>query len=193
MSERFRLLFVCTANICRSPIAAELTRLKLRSAARPDAGQVVASSAGVRGYDGADMDPRALAALRSLGVLPTGFASRPLTRPLVTEADLILTAERRHRAAVVTLHPGSHATVFTIREFARLVRDVDPGRLPDNGVVTRAGALVREAARLRGFAPPRTPADDDIADPYGGSAADFHTCAAAIDVALNRPLRLILA
>lgn len=139
------------------------------------------------------MDPRALGALRSVGVLPTGFMSRLLTVPLAAEADLILTAERHHRAAVVALHPRAHATTFTILEFARLVRDVDPGKLPGGGVVARAGALVREAARQRGRTPPAAPEDDDIADPYRGSAEAFHACTATIDVALSRPLNLILA
>jgi low molecular weight protein-tyrosine phosphatase len=191
---RFRLLFVCTANICRSPMAAELAGLRVRSAAGPDAARrIVADSAGIHGFDGAGMDPRALAALRSLGALPTGFASRRLTAALVAEADLILTAERHHRAAAVALRPRAHATAFTILEFARLVRDVDPGGLPDDGVVARARALVRETAQLRGCAPPAAePADDDITDPFGGPAEEFHTCAAIIDAALDRSLGLIL-
>ena len=190
VTERFRLLFVCTANICRSPMAAELTRLKLQAAARPDTRHLEVSSSGIHGRDGAAMDPCAVAVLRSLGGHPIGFAARMLRVPLLAEADLVLTAERRHRAAAVALCPRSHAKVFTILEFARLVGDVDPAGLPEGGVVSRARSLVREAARMRGVLPPGPV--DDIADPYGRPAEDFRACAAAIEKALERPLRLIL-
>jgi protein-tyrosine phosphatase len=106
--------------------------------------------------------------------------------PLMVAADLVLTAERRHRAAAVALHPQSHAKVFTILEFARLVRHVEPGRLPGEGVAARALSLVREACRMRGMFPPG-PAGDDIADPYRRPAKDYRTCAAAIERGLDRP------
>jgi protein-tyrosine phosphatase len=190
--EEFRLLFVCTANICRSPMAAELTRLKVRAAARSGAEGLLVSSAGTHGHDGAEMDPGAAAVLRSLGGQTIGFSARTVTVPLMAAADLVLTAERRHRAVAATLHPRSHAKVFTILEFARLVHRVDPGRLPDEGIVPRTVSLVREAARMRGMCPPGPP-DEDIADPYQRAAEDYRACATAIERALDRPLRLILS
>jgi protein-tyrosine phosphatase len=138
------------------------------------------------------MDPRAIAVLGSLGAYPAGFSARTLTEPLMAAAHLVLTAQRRHRAAAVALHPRSHTKTFTILQFARLVRHVNPNRLPESGVVSRTQSLVREAARLRGASPPPASVEDDIADPYGRSAKDFHTCAAIIDAALDQPLRLIL-
>jgi protein-tyrosine phosphatase len=189
---KFRLLFVCTANICRSPIAAELALLRIGAAVRPDAVDVVVGSAGVQGHAGAAMDPRADTVLRSLGARPAGFVSRLLTVPLAAEADLVLTAQRLHRAAVVALHPRSHAKVFTILEFSRLVQHVDPDRLPGDGVVPRARSLVGAAARLRGVIPPAA-TDDDIADPFGRPAEHYRACAAVIGVALDRPLGLILS
>jgi protein-tyrosine phosphatase len=190
--QQFHLLFVCTANICRSPMAAELTRLRLRAAARSDEEDIVVSSAGTHGHDGADMDLRAAAVLRSLGGQTIGFSARTVSVPLLTAADLVLTAERRHRAAAAALHPRSHAKMFTILEFARLTRQVAPGRLSGEDVVPRARSLVREAARMRGMCPPG-PSDEDIADPYQGPAEDYRACAAAIGRALDLPLRHILS
>jgi protein-tyrosine phosphatase len=188
--DQFHLLFVCTANICRSPIAAELTRRRIQAAVRPDARQVTVSSAGTHGHDGAAMDQRAGAALRSLGAHPAGFAARTLTASLAA-ADLVLTAQRMHRAAVVALRPRSHGSVFTILEFARLVREVDADRLPADGVVPRARALVRAAAGRRGLFPVAAD-DDDIADPYGKPLEDYLACAKVIELALDRPLDVIL-
>jgi protein-tyrosine phosphatase len=185
-------LFVCTANICRSPIAAELARRKIQAAARPDTTLVVVGSAGTHGLDGAAMDPRAVAALRSLSRHPADFSSRLLTSDLMATSDLVLTAQRRHRAAAIALHPRSHPKVFTIREFARLVQHVDPDRLPRDSAVPRAQALIRAAARLRGVVPPSS-TNEDITDPYGRPAEDYLACAEAIDAALDLPLRLIFA
>ncbi|GAA0351156.1 hypothetical protein NE235_23635 [Actinoallomurus spadix] len=188
--ERFQLLFVCTANICRSPMAAELTRLRCEAAAR--SGDVIVGSAGTHGHDGAGIDPGAAAVLRLRGGRTTGFSARTLTESLLAAADLVLTAERRHRAAAAALHPRSHARVFTILEFARLTRQVPPDRLSGESVAARARSLVREAARMRGTCPPGPP-DEDIADPYRGPAEGYHACAAAIEEGLDLPLRRILS
>lgn len=189
--ERFHLLFVCTANVCRSPMAAELTRLKVKAAACPEADGLIVDSAGTRGHDGAGMDPGAAAVLHSRGGYTADFRARTVTAPLIAEADLVLTADRRQRAESLALHPRSHAKVFTILEFARLVRHVDPGRLADDGVASSAASLVREAARMRGRCPPG-PTHEDIADPYQGPDEEYRACAATIEKALDRPLKLIL-
>ncbi|GAA4604530.1 protein-tyrosine-phosphatase [Actinoallomurus liliacearum] len=191
--ERFHLLFVCTANICRSPIAAELTRLKIRTTGRSDGSRLAVSSAGTRGRDGAAMDPRAVALLRSLGGDTAGFSARAVTAAVAATADLVLTAERRHLEAVVACRPASHSRVFTILEFARLVDRLDAGRLTGTCVVSRAVSLVREAARTRGLTPPGAAGADDIPDPYQRSDGEYRACATAIDRALDRPLRYILS
>lgn len=191
--DRFHLLFVCTANICRSPIAAELARQRIRTAGRSDGPGLLVSSAGTRGHDGAAMDPRAVALLHSQGGRTAGFSARAVTAALMATADLVLTAERRHLEAVVAFRPESHSRVFTILEFARLVDHLDPGRLTGACVVSRAVSLVREAARMRGVTPPGAPGADDITDPYQRSDEDYRACAVAIDRALDRTLRYILS
>jgi Protein-tyrosine-phosphatase len=187
--DRFRLLFVCTANICRSPMAEQLARARLRAAGVP-AAEVDVGSAGVHGHDGAAMDPRAVAALAARGVRPDGFTARTLTAPMVAEADLVLTAQRRHRAAAVTLVPPAHAKVFTILEFAELARHVDEARLGAGGPGARGRELVRHAAKLRGVIPPGE-TGDDIPDPYGGPGHAFADCVRIIESALTEPLRLL--
>src|SRR4051794_10178302 len=105
--KEVRLLFVCTANICRSPMAAGPPRLRLRAAALSAEEDIRGSSAGTHGHEGADMDPEAAAVLRSLGGRTMGFSARTVTVPLLATADLVLTAERRHRAAAAALYPRS--------------------------------------------------------------------------------------
>lgn len=191
--DRFHLLFVCTANICRSPIAAELARLRIRAAGPLAEPRLLVSSAGTLGRDGAAMDPRADALLRSLGVRPAAFSARTVTAALVATADLVLTAERRHLEAVVELRPGSHSRTFTILEFARLVDRLDPRRITGACVVSRAVSLVREAALTRGTTPPALPGADDIPDPHRRTDEEYRACAATIERALRRPFRSILS
>lgn len=188
--ERFHLLFVCTANICRSPIAAELARVKIKAGTtEADARRLVVGSAGTHGHEGAPMDPGAAEVLRPYGSRTTHFSARGVTPPLVAAADLVLTAERRHRKEVVALWPRAHARVFTLTEFARLSGHVE--RLPREDVIARAAALVRAVARLRGRVPPQ-PGEEDIADPHLGPIEGYRACGETIERALERPLLLIL-
>ncbi len=62
---------------------------------------------------------------------------------------------------------------FTLKEFTRLVRAIDPATLPplEDGVVERARALVRAAAALRGWLLAPTAEADEAFDPYGAPSA----------------------
>ena len=94
------VLFVCTANICRSPFM-ELTA---RHLAGPDA-TVVFSSAGTHGFREHPMDAVMADTLEPRGIATDTFLSRPLTATMVHEADLVLTAEGTHRTFILDDHP----------------------------------------------------------------------------------------
>lgn len=166
--DEFRVLFVCTANICRSPMAEGLVREAVRRSSRPDADEVVGESAGVAAREGAPMEPRAVTALRDAGGDPGGFRARALRPAMVLDADLVLTASRDHRAEVLAQEPSAMGRTFTMLEFARLVRDArDAGMVPDpydtglggplGGAADRRVTGRRAAGRHRsgGEAPPR--------------------------------------
>jgi len=183
----FRVLHVCTGNICRSPMAEHLMRAGL--AARGVDGVVVAS-AGTRGLEGEPVQEHALAELAGRAVTAEAFRARRLLAEHVAEADLVLGATRAHRAAAVTLVPRAAARTFTLREHDRLLSRVDPADLPADPV-ERARALAAAAAAQRGLVRPDRPEDDDVADPYGGPASAYPPCAALIDQSLQRWLDLL--
>ena len=191
MSERFRVLHVCTGNICRSPMAEALMRagLEERLGERAAAFEVV--SAGTMGFEGSGMEPFALATLTGLGVDGSAFRARELLRDHVESADLVLAATREHRAAAVVLHPRASSRTFTVRELDRLSAQVDPAELPTGDLVERGRALVRAVASKRGLVPPASPRDDDVEDPYRGPEAGFRTTAALLQASLQRPLDLL--
>ena len=116
--NRFRILAVCTANICRSPMVEILLRQRLD----PEVFEV--ASAGVQGWREAPVDSMVVLELERLGARADGFASRALEAEMVNNADLILTATRDHRSVVLGRYPEALRRTFTLREFAELVEDM---------------------------------------------------------------------
>ncbi len=185
----FRVLHVCTGNICRSPMAEHLMLVGLEQ--RGVQG-ISVGSAGTRGFHGEPMQPFALSTLASYDVDGADFRARELVAEHVAAADLVLTASREHRGAVVVLQPRASARTFTLREFARLTCVVDPAELPSGDTAERARALVRAAAGNRGLVPPASPQDDDLEDPYRAPESAFRSCAALVQQALKGPLDLLV-
>ncbi|MEZ0092436.1 hypothetical protein [Streptacidiphilus sp. EB129] len=199
----FQLRFVCTANLCRSPLAERIAVLRAPPTAATQPWLVV-TSAGTDARGGMPMHPLAARQLREIGADPAGFSSRRLTAAMVAEDDLVLTADLAQRDAVVALCPAASRRTFLIGEFARLAqhpqvpvdRSAAPtvGRPPTDTPDNQADAarrLVATAARYRGRVPWHEPAMDEIADP-DGSEATVTACARQIDRAVTQ-IVLILA
>lgn len=175
-ADGFRILVVCTANICRSPLVAQLLARRLTERLGTGATRVQVSSAGVRALAGHGMDPSMARLLQGYGGTSEGFRSRQLDERLARGADLVLTATRDHRAAVVTLAPAALRRTFTIREMARLAGLIDVSSLPRDPV-ERLRALVAAVWPLRGTSVPPHPGGDDVADPHGGPSHAYSTAA----------------
>jgi protein-tyrosine phosphatase len=172
----FEVLTVCTGNICRSPYA----QLLLQAAYGEDWG---VESAGTGAWAGEPMDPRMVGiageAISAGSIIPDGHRARVLTADHVREADLILTADREHRRAVVTLVPSASARTFTMPEFDRLLADAAANELIAPGAGYRE--IVETTHYRRGIAPPpEAPEADDIADPYGGTDDEYRAAARRI-------------
>ena len=186
----FRVLHVCTGNICRSPLGEHLMREGLRARLGDGADAFVVESAGTWGHTGAPMEPFALSTLASYGYDGSAFTARELVAEHVAGADLVLGATREHRAAAVLLQPRAARKTFTLREFDRLLSAVDPASLPTGDRVERAHAIVAAAAANRGLVRPERPDDDDVTDPYQGPESGFVTCGVLLQDTLQRPLDL---
>jgi len=97
------ILFVCTGNICRSPLAAGLLRHMLPTALRRSAH---VHSAGTHGLDGEPATPFAVQAAAAMGVDITGHRARSLDPEMVRQADIILAMEPFHRDIIVRALPS---------------------------------------------------------------------------------------
>lgn len=189
----FRILHVSTGNVCRSPITERLHRhaLELRLGGAHSGGLMV-ESAGTWGHEGAPMEAHAATVLTDYGADPAGFIGRELLDEHVIRADLVLTATRDHRAQVISMGHSAGLRTFTLKEFNRLVRAIDPATLPepdpdlpDGGLVERARALVGAAAALRGWLLAPNPESDEVYDPYGAPITFFRSIGDEINQALD--------
>jgi protein-tyrosine-phosphatase len=107
------VLFVCTGNICRSPLAEAL--LQREVAAREMDGVRVAS-AGTGAWDGAPASEGAYLIGLEHDLDLSAHRARLLTRDMVRSADLVFTMSRHHRARVQELEP--EARVVLLGEYA---------------------------------------------------------------------------
>jgi sulfate adenylyltransferase len=147
--DPIRVLFVCTANICRSPYL----ELRARQLFGPDAG-VEVSSAGTDGFDAAPVSDTMAAEFARWDTEVDGFRSRPATGELIDAADLVLTAEAAHRTRLLEERPAAFRKIFTLGQFVASAEAADPD--------------LHGRALLDALSSRRVPAspDHDIADPY---------------------------
>lgn len=164
--QRFAVLAVCTANICRSPMIEILLRARLHDT------RFEVASAGVRGWDRKPMDSMAAMELMRLGHSASTFRSHAIDSYLVDSADLILTATREHRSDVLSMNPQALRRSFTLVEFAALTSLVE-GDSP--------AELVAQAAQRRSLAPAKA----DVKDPYRRGPDVHRATADQIDAAVT--------
>lgn len=182
-----RILFVCTGNTCRSPMAEGM----LRKLARDRGLDVEVRSAGVAAMQGASISRHAEAVLRDRGIKDP-FESTPLYAELAKWADLILTLTQGHKRQVIHSFPETADKIFTLKEYV----EEDASILAALEEFRRLAAD-RELARALGKEWPaeqqrrldelhlQLPAFD-ISDPFGGSRADYDRTAAEISAALEK-------
>ena len=106
------ILFVCTGNICRSPMAEGLFRH-----ASKGRGDYRVLSAGVGAMDGLPPSENAVRALKELGIDISQQRSRMLTADLVHRADYIFGMTHSHVDAIMLLYPHAAEKTFLLREF----------------------------------------------------------------------------
>ncbi|WP_206051914.1 adenylyl-sulfate kinase [Nocardioides ferulae] len=163
-ADPLHVLFVCTANICRSPFMEH----RARQLAGPGA-HLEFASAGTHGFRDHAMDDVMAQALTARGGDATAFRSRPLTPELLDAADLVVTAESTHRAFILDEHPATFRKVFTLGQLAEAVKAGDPA--------LSGRELVAAVGNRRGAADPAL----DVADPYARGPEAAERAAAHID------------
>lgn len=179
-ADAVRVLFVCNANECRSPLAQWGFVAALR--AHGMSARFAVASAGVRATPGRPM-LRECAARLDTGA-PEGFRSRAVTAELLVDADVVVTMTRAELAEVLRLRPQALRRAVTLVELARCAGLPDGPTAPDPA--TRLVELVGWTIRHRGQSGPFGRSEDDIPDPVGQSRAVFDRTVDAIARCLDR-------
>ncbi|MCU0706762.1 MAG: Sua5/YciO/YrdC/YwlC family protein [Pirellula sp.] len=116
--SQYVILFVCTGNTCRSPMAAALMRRKIQDQfGKEFDGQsipIVAVSAGVSAFGGDPASHGALQAIQNYGCSLQDHQSTQLNSWLVEQSDLILAMGQRHRSVIVSQWPDVASKVHLI-------------------------------------------------------------------------------
>lgn len=157
-----RVLVVCTANICRSPVAAALIEDGVSGSG------IRVHSAGTRAVAGSRPTPEAVEFVKArTGSAPTSRGT-PLIPAQVLAAGLVLTMTERQRGEVVDLVPSALRRVFTLRQFVRL-----SPLLPAGAEYSGLADLAEAAAACRPLAQRPPAGADDVPDPYGGTPSRY--------------------
>ena len=106
------ILFVCTGNVCRSPMAEGIFRHTTRGR-----GDFQVYSAGIGAVDGQPPTPHAVMAMLEVGMDISDQRSRALTADLVRQADFILCMTHSHVDSIHWMYPWAAEKTFVLREF----------------------------------------------------------------------------
>ena len=109
-----QVLFVCTANVCRSPMAEAI----FNALAEERGLAWRAESAGVAALEGEDITPNARAALDEVGIYANEHRARQVGEEMLEEADLVLGMGPRHVATLRRRFGGLSERVYTLPEYA---------------------------------------------------------------------------
>ncbi|KGX86454.1 low molecular weight protein arginine phosphatase [Pontibacillus litoralis] len=104
------VLFVCTGNTCRSPMAEALLKQK-----KPG---IEVTSAGLFAQEGSKLSPGSTEVLKSRGI-EWNHQSRPVTIELLQWADVVLTMTQHHKQMLMMTYPKYEHAMFTLKEFVQ--------------------------------------------------------------------------
>lgn len=179
--RRERVLVVCTANQCRSPIAGAVLRGEVDLLGLP----VEVITAGFRAT-GSPATPPTIEAAQELGFDLRDHVSRPVDRALLSGADLVIGMERLHVREAVVLEASVWGRAFTLPDLVRRAESGPPradfDTLRDWLALLGAG---RDRMSLMGASD-----DDDVRDPTTDRSVDHHSTAELIADLVRRFVRL---
>ena len=122
MAQPHRLFFVCTANICRSPIAEGLASVLASEAGL----QVEARSGGTLGWEGKPAAPNSVKVMKKIGIDISGHRCQGVSLQDMEWSDFVLVMEMKHAAHLRESFPEHNDKIMVLANFGGLYEIRDP-------------------------------------------------------------------
>jgi protein-tyrosine-phosphatase len=184
------ILFVCTGNTCRSPMA----EVFLRHLAEDAGLAITVQSAGIAASQGAPMSRHSATIVENNGIRQQHH-SQAASAKLILWADLILTMTVSHKRTLIQTFPQALDKIHLLKEY---VED-NPEVL---SAIAESESFYSELEMKRVLSQSITPEerhrlwelenrlpDYDIFDPFGGNLNDYERCAAELHGQINKLVR----
>ena len=141
------MLFVCTGNTCRSPLAERILKAKMKKKGWRG---VSVSSAGTGAIEGVPASEGTRLAARRMGVSMAGFRAKPVSRQRIARADLVLTMTGSHKTDILMRWPDAVVKTYVLSEYTGSGRGPiqDPVGGPDSAYARCAADLSGEIERM---------------------------------------------
>lgn len=157
------ILFVCTGNTCRSPMAECMFRQKLKE----ENMNHFVRSAGIMTADLLSASNYAIQTLKKRNLDLSDHKSYAIDEDIVDHADLILAMTNRHKEWLMESFPLKKTCIFTLDEYTNIDdKDIDDQKIDDH--------LLTKNSQV------------DIIDPYGGDLEVYESCANQIEKRLDK-------
>jgi len=115
--KEFVILFICSGNTCRSPMAEKILEDMLSDS--EVSGRVRVFSAGLNAFSGGELSLQARKIMQKEGVEISNHQVRPVNEEMLEGADLILTMTVQHKMSIFNLFPEiQKQKIYTLKEFA---------------------------------------------------------------------------
>ena len=191
-----RLLFVCTGNICRSPMAEGIARAAIERNYPERPVSVEIASAGIAGLDGEDPTSEAVRAMEERGIDIGGYEAQTVSRSLTAESDLVMVMEERQKAHVSALAGSVVVPVFLLLKLAEAVQVVlkaeDHGLDPVGPLESLESVVSVAAVMERNDFWGLSMHQYEVADPMGMPLEWYRRAADIMEVAIGDILRALL-
>lgn len=181
------ILFVCTGNTCRSPLAEAM----LRRMAQQEGIKVEVRSAGIYAADGGPISSHSAAILAEQGITDK-LLSSSVNQNLIGWADLILTMTGGHKSTVVQRFPESIEKIHTLKEYVEDDAEIVSAILERERLITDLQVKQALAQRVTPEEKSRIQLledlmpDYDISDPFGGPIQFYRRTAVEIEESLRK-------
>ncbi len=118
-----KIIFVCYANLCRSPLAEGIFKQLLERFGKSD--KAIVSSAGIHAYEGSPAHSKSIQVAKERGIDISEYGGVQLTKEMAKEADLILTLDESVKHHILSYYTNDSKKVVTLKECAGETDDLD--------------------------------------------------------------------